>query len=147
MNQTTLTILIVCLFPVVFIPWWCFICWMIGGFSGWRRIAATYPAVEDATGTRFGAETGRVGLSNYKGVLVVHTTPTGMHLSVWTMFRPGHPPLFIPSSAVHNLRRRHYLWLELVAFDVGQPSIATVQLSKSVMATMPGVDVNQTPAG
>jgi hypothetical protein len=138
-------LLIVALFTTLAIPWWCFVVWMISFMSGWQRLAAAYPALDEPSGERFGMEGARIGLANYKGCLVVHSSPGGLHLSVWTLFRPGHAPLFIPWSAMHRLRRRQLFWLDTVVFDVGEPTIATLQLSKKVMSTMPGFKLETLP--
>ena len=45
--------------------------------------------------TRLSAE-GSVHLARYNGVLTVGVNPAGLYLAVMPLFRPGHPPLFIP---------------------------------------------------
>jgi hypothetical protein len=44
------------------------------------------------------------------------------------LFRAGHPPLFIPWSAIQNPRQRKWRWFDTIAFDVGIPPVATVRL-------------------
>jgi hypothetical protein len=47
-------------------------------------------------------------------------------------FRLGHPPLFIPWSAVRNAKPWSFLWVEGIAFEVGDPSAAKLRLPKKV---------------
>ncbi len=77
-------------------------------------------------------QSGSVGRVSYRSCLTVHRSAEGLFLSVLLPFRPGHPPLFIPWNAVRNATSRRILWVERVAFEVGSPGLASVQLSPKI---------------
>lgn len=118
--------------PLLFIGMWCAICLLLSATGGWRRLAANYSAQGQPKGQRYSYQSGQVGLVSYSNILTIYTSPEGLHLSVWLIFRLGHPPLFIPWTAVHNATTKWILWIELVKFEVGAPKVATIQLSKKI---------------
>ncbi len=79
-------------------------------------------------------QSGKIGRAAYKGCLIIHSSPEGLHLSVLLPFRPGHPPFFIPWDAVRNATTHRFLWIKGVTFDAGSPSVATLQLPEKVFA-------------
>lgn len=115
-----------------FIGMWCSICLFLSMLGGWNRLAKIFRTPSAPSGKRFVMQSGRVGLVNYSGCLTIYSSSEGLYLSVWFLFRLGHSPLFIPWDAVHNAKARKFLWFERVTFDVGQPRIATIELSRQV---------------
>jgi hypothetical protein len=69
---------------------------LIGQLFGWGRLARHYLTREPFTGIKRHFRSGKIGLSNYSGCLTVGTNSEGLYLAVVFLFRPGHPPLFIP---------------------------------------------------
>ncbi len=120
------------LFPFFFLGMGCAISLLLSTLGGWRRLAESFPARGQPSGRRFILQSAKVGLVHYSGCLTLYSSPEGLYLSVWWPFRLGHPPLFIPWHAVHNATIRRFLWIERVAFDVGSPSVTTVELSKKI---------------
>ena len=120
------------LFPFFFAAMWCAISLLLSAVGGWRRLAKRFPASSQPTGRRFFMLGGRFGLVTYGGCLTVYSSPEGLYLSVLLPFRIGHPPLFIPWSAIRNATTRRFLWAESIVFEVGSPSIANVQLPRKV---------------
>jgi len=98
--------------------------------GGWRRLADRFPRRGQPSGRRFWLQSGKFGQVAYSRCLTIRSSPDGLYLSMLLPFRLGHPPLFIPWDAVHNATARRFLWIEHVAFDVGSPSVATLQLPK-----------------
>ncbi len=132
MDKSPLVIFIPILFPIFFVGLWCGICMLISRIGGWHRLAAQFATRRPPSGSRFIMEGGRVGWARYRGCLTIYTSPDGLYLSVWLPFRPGHPPLLIPWAFVRNVTTRQILWTEVVSFDVGSPSMATLQLSRKI---------------
>ena len=128
-----LVLLIPVVFPIFFAAIWCSVCLLLSVIGGWGRLANRFPARQPPAGTCFFAQSGQVGLANYRGVLTVHTSPEGLHLAIMKIFRPGHPPLFIPWSEIYHATERR-LFFEYVAFDIGSPRIATMRLPKRILA-------------
>jgi hypothetical protein len=122
----------VALSPFLFVGMWCAISYLLSAMGGWRRLAESFLARDEPCGRHFFMRSGKVGLVNYGNCLTIYTAPRGFYLSVWPPFRLGHPPLFIPWDAVRNPTTRRFLWFERVAFDVGSPSVATLELSKKI---------------
>lgn len=125
--------LLIAIFFPFFVGMWCFISFLISRLGGWNRLADIYPADGSGLGERYGRQSAKVGWANYGSVLTIWTSESGIRLSVQLLFRLFHPPIFIPWDAVFNATSRRILWFEYVAFDVGSPRIATMQLSRKVI--------------
>ena len=89
---------------------------------------------------------GAVGTSRYSGVLRVHVQPDGLRLSVWALFRPGHPPVRIPWSEVASVERKTFLGLSRFEVRIGEPRITTLTLPASVVEAMRDVLPTAIPA-
>ena len=132
MDKSTPPTFFIVLFPFFFVGMWCAISLLLSTLGGWRRLAESFPAKDQPSGRHFFMQSGKVGLVNYGSCLTIYIAPNGFYLSVWFPFRLGHPPLFIPWDAVCNATIRRFFWFERVAFDVGLPNVATLQLSKKI---------------
>jgi hypothetical protein len=78
-----------------------------------------------------------VGVARYKFVLTVITTDMGLYIENRKVFRPGHHPLLIPFTAIHNARKQTLFFWEFVAFDVDD--LASVRLPSKVFEGTPVV--------
>lgn len=92
-------------FPALFVGMWCVISLMLARLGGWHALAQAHRAASKPVGKRFGMESGSIGLVSYNGCLTVCVTGEGVYMSVWPMFRLGHPPLFFPWSEIHNPKK------------------------------------------
>jgi hypothetical protein len=88
--------LLPCGFPFFFVGMWVMVSWLIAMIGGWSRLAGHYRASSDFLGQTWNMCSGRMGISNYNGVLTIGANSNGLHLAVLLPFRVGHPPLFIP---------------------------------------------------
>jgi len=111
---------------------WCGVVVLIAQF-GWGRLAARYRTEAEAGGRRLRFASGRVGFASYRSTLHVGIEPDGLHLSVPLLFRPGHPPLFIPWGEVTDVTTRRLFGFATVALRVGTPHAATVTLPGRVV--------------
>lgn len=76
---------------------WGGLSFLISVLSGWRRISRDYGSRGLPQGVRFRFQSlGGRYWTNYTGCINVVATRQGLHLSVLFLFRPGHPPLFLP---------------------------------------------------
>ena len=139
---TWLTLLFVAVvFPIFFTALWIGITYLMSLIGGWGRVAERYPAGDSPPeGAILKKVTGMFGMARYRGVLTVVTTDEGLHIDIRKVFRVGHPPLFIPFSAIQGARRQTLFFWEYVAFDVGEPALAGVRLPSKVFAGTP-VDI------
>jgi hypothetical protein len=105
----------VALVAVGFVLWWCLILWGSAWLFGWRALARHYRTREPFAGSRRRFRTLQLGWANYSGCATVGTNADGLYLAVLFLFRPGHPPLFIPWADVLNaglVRRWYGSWFE-----------------------------------
>ena len=101
------------LLPVCVAGWGGF-SYLISFMSGWRNLAQVYRANQPLLGGRWRpwAASMRWGV-NYNGLLAVGADSQGMHVSVFFLFRIGHPPLFIPWTDVSATPGR-IRWFKMV---------------------------------
>jgi hypothetical protein len=89
--------------PLVIVLFWVVMCRLIARVGGWRALAETYPADMPFTGAWMRFQSGQMRYSlNYSGMLSVAADRQGLRLSVFLLFRIGHPDLFIPWSQVRG---------------------------------------------
>jgi hypothetical protein len=131
-DKPTVNAILIALLPFLIAGWWCFVVWILSVMGGWRRLAAQYRARRPPTGRRLSMQSGKIGFVNYNGCLTIHASDDGLWLSVMALFRPGHPPLLIPWSKIHNRQTRRIWGRERVAFEVGSPATARLQLPAKV---------------
>lgn len=117
-------------FVIIFPLFWCFVVLLISRIGSWHTLSKIYPAgTRTPEGEKHAGVMGRVGLANYKFVLTVTISPDGFFLEVMSLFRPGHPPLFIPWSAVTNREVLRVLCREMISLRIGSPKITTISLA------------------
>lgn len=89
----------------LFIAVWIGIMQLIAILSGWKKLAARFPAGEPLEGERFRWVSGRLdGHSRYNNCINVTVSEIGIELSMVFFFRFAHPPLFIPWEAIESLK-------------------------------------------
>ena len=140
MSNSTGTLLVLLLvliaFPIFFAALWVGITLLMSYIGGWGRLAKQYPAFgPPPTGAVLRHVTGMFGVANYKRVLTVTTTETGLCIENRWVFRPWHPPLFIPFTAIRNARKQTLFFWEYVAFDVDE--LASIRLPSKVFVDTP----------
>jgi len=84
-------------FAIFFLVLWLLVNFIISRLTGWARMAAHYPSVGGFSGKlwRFQTITTRRGMG-YKGSTTVGADSRGLYLSLFFIFRFGHPPFFVP---------------------------------------------------
>ncbi len=93
--------------PLVVIVW-CFVSWLISRF-GWHLLVADYRTHKSPSTKTYNASGIINSFSRYNHVLRVGLLPEGLYISVWTIFRIGHPPLIIPWTDI-TTRNNQFLW-------------------------------------
>lgn len=120
---------------------WIFVCNVIATVSGWRRIAALYPATCSPRGRCYGMQSATVGWANYNNCLTIHASDEGLHIKPWALFKFGHAPLFLPWSAICNRQEKQILWARSVSFEIGSPPACKMSLSPRVFEAAPGARI------
>lgn len=90
---------------------WAFVVWLIALLGGWSKLAAVYPARPPFNESCWSLQSARFRWSSYSGILKVCADAQALHLSVFPLFRPGHPPLSIPWEDISS--RQRMIWVEL----------------------------------
>ncbi|MGJ8656747.1 MAG: hypothetical protein ACSHX6_09865 [Akkermansiaceae bacterium] len=119
---------LIILIPTLMIGFWCFVCFILSFVGGWGRMAKRYPSNNLPTGDRFTSRSLKVGLTNYNRCLTIHANQEGIHLAIWLIFRPGHPPIFLPWSELKNQRPSSFLWINYLRVEVGSPKTTTLSI-------------------
>ncbi len=91
---------------------WCAVLAVISLASGWRSLADRFRAESPPPDHRQWMVSGSLGWVDFNSSLVVGHSEAGLHLAAFPLFRPFHPPLLIPWSAISGRVRRRY-WLRL----------------------------------
>ena len=117
---------------------WCLVVILISWIGDWHRLATVYAGGDRVVaGQRHAGVVGWVGISRYKGVLILTIASDGFFLEVATVFRFGHPRLFIPWSALGERQTKHggggfwstfVMGRELLVCEVGRPRPGVVAL-------------------
>lgn len=125
-------------FPIFFTALWVGITLLMSFIGGWGRVGKHFAAPGGPPpGRMLRNVTGMFGMARYKNVLTVVTADDGLHIENRKVFRAGHPPLFIPFSAIVNARKQTLFFWEYVAFEIGNPPLAGVRLPSKVFEGAP----------
>lgn len=137
-NTTAIVLLVIVVFPIFFAALWIGITQLMSFIGGWRNLAKLYPAAGKPVGGReFHRVSGMFGMASYKHVLTIVVTRDGLYVENRTIFRFGHPPLFIPFAAIAYARRQTFFFKDYVAFEVGDPPMASIRLPLQVFDGAP----------
>ncbi|MCP4427117.1 MAG: hypothetical protein GY803_21735 [Chloroflexi bacterium] len=97
---------------IAFVTFWAFVVLLTSWIGGWSKLADVYPARIPFNETCWSWQNGRFRWGmGYNGVLKVCADTQALHLSVFVLFRPGHPPLSIPWEDITG--RKRTFWVEL----------------------------------
>jgi hypothetical protein len=116
--------------PLLFLPFFVFI-WVLASYvialiGGWRALAGRDAAgAAEFTGEKWSMQSGRMRwTTRYNGALTVGANAEGLYLGVLFMFRVGHPPLYVPWTAV-SLRENRGLVFTYITIDfLEEPGIS-----------------------
>jgi hypothetical protein len=94
-----------------YVLFWCGLSIVLARLTGWTALARRYQASDGVAGRRwhFQHANFRWCLS-YSGALTVEANSRGLSISIWPIFRAGHPTLSIPWTAMRIEMRRSF-WL------------------------------------
>lgn len=91
-----------------FVAVWTFVTWIASRASGWHRLAQRFgsPGPFASVGDRVRFASAQIGWGSYSGALDLRASASGLFLETVSVFRPFHPPLFIPWNefVVHPAR-------------------------------------------
>jgi hypothetical protein len=109
---------------------WAGIALALAHLGGWRSLAREYRASSGFAGRRFHFQSARFGgWVGYNGSLTAGSDVFGLHLSVWSIFRMGHPPLLIPWQEVSVSIEKHR-WISVAALTFARNPGVTVRITR-----------------
>jgi hypothetical protein len=112
-------------FPIFFLSLWCGICCLLSWVGGWHSLSSKYGSNRTIAGQHFrfaSMSMVRTPLPvNYNGCLFVTVGDEGIALSVLFPFRPLHPPLLIPWSAIESCTLRNFWFLQRAVVTISSP--------------------------
>lgn len=119
---------------LIFFPlMWCLVLWLCSWLGDWRTLANRFSEGSRVPQGRGRRVSGKVGWTNYSGCLVVEPAEDGFFLSVLTIFRPGHPLLFVPWSAVVARETKKQFWWKLETLTIAAGKDCTLVLPSGVL--------------
>lgn len=119
-SSEQIPILLPALFPVFFIAIWCGICLLLSRLGGWDKLARSYRyenADIDIIKSFFMQSAG-MGQTSYNNCVLIKVAEKGLHLSVFPIFRLGHPPLFFPWDALPMPETKRMLWMTYHVYEI-----------------------------
>jgi len=128
-------------FPIGLVTMGTLVGHLLAAVGGWRGLVSRWPAPPGATpGNPVPRSSfGRVGLVNYNGVLNLHTSASGLHLSLTTSWFPGHPPILVPWGAIQTaaVTRSWLPWLYKLRIDGGWTLSLSAEAVEAIVAAAP----------
>lgn len=89
---------------------WVVCCLLIGRIGGWSRLAESYRHTGVFEGKRWSMRSARLRWGvPYGNVVTFGANGDGLHMAVLALWRPGHPPLFVPWRDVSVTEARGWL--------------------------------------
>ena len=84
---------------------------LISLMGGWGRIAEAYPNRQSEAADCLSLQSAILRLSSsYSGVLRLCTDEHGVYFSVLFLYRPGHPPFFVPWTEISGRRTTYFIY-------------------------------------
>jgi hypothetical protein len=130
-------------YPLAFVPFfiflWCGVLFLIAVFSGWMTLSRRFRLTSAFTGPTWEFRSARMRwTSHYGNCLSIGADTAGLKLSVLFLFRPGHPPLFVPWAEISVARRRNFLFIRQVKLLLGReeqiPFVISGRLADGIQA-------------
>jgi hypothetical protein len=97
-------------FPFLFVVAWVGLSLLASRIGGWQALARQYRATQRITGRRYWMKSAgmRWGFA-YRSAINFGADSSGLFLSIFPLFRAGHPPLFIPWSDIAVSKEKRWL--------------------------------------
>jgi len=107
---------------------WIIICILVSFASGWAALAQRFRYDGEFSGSRFGLRHAPMRLWVGQSV-EVGANLEGLHLSVLSLSRIGHPPLLIPWREVWVGQKGKILWFYYVELELGKDNRIPLRIS------------------
>ncbi len=126
-------------FYVVFPIIWIAICILLSRISGWHKLAQKYLCIDFVSGEKWQFRSAKLRYSvGYIGCVNFVANREGLGISIFFVFRVGHPPLFIRWTDI-EISKETRLFRNLIRFTVGRdfpiPILVNNSLGHKIMET------------
>jgi len=102
---------------------------LIGRISGWSTLANVYRSPGEFLGQRWRFQSGQLRWHlGYNNCLTIGANESGLYLSVFFLFRFGHPSLFIPWGDISANTRKGF-WCRYMEFRFKLAPMIPLRLS------------------
>ena len=119
-------------FYVVFPIIWIAICILLSRISGWHKLAQKYLRIDCVSGEKWRFRSAKLRYSvGYNGCVNFVANREGLGISIFFIFRVGHPPLFIQWTDI-ALSKETKLFRNLIRFTVGRDFPIPILVHKSL---------------
>jgi len=107
------------LFPLFFVCLWVSVSFIISR-TGWHSFATRYPARSRPVGQVYNSPITSFGnlLANYRNVVQVVFTDSGVYLYAMFLFRAFHPPFLVPWDSVKRVEKRKGFFVTRYQLDI-----------------------------
>jgi hypothetical protein len=127
-------------FPVVAVVGWILICFLISTISGWHALAEDFsrrsdPLLPTCTAGPFFYTVYMRYWSHYSGIIRITAADDALYLSVFALFRPGHPPLAIPWREV-QIATTKFAWQSYVLLSLGNRQQIPMRISERMASNL-----------
>jgi hypothetical protein len=121
------------IFILGFPLFWCLTTFLIGAFSGWLILARKFRAENDFAGEKFCFSSAYMRFfSHYGNILTFGANSSGLYMSIFALFRAGHPPLLIPWSEIKVIQGESSFLLKRRRLVLGREESIPLSISHSL---------------
>lgn len=115
-----------------FIALWICVCKLISVFGGWKTLSQDYQANSAFDGQKLWLKSVAMRRwTSYSNCVNIGANKYGLYLSVLSIFRVGHPPLFIPWTDISTEAIPRRLLPDVVKFSFAkQPEVPIILFKK-----------------
>ena len=107
-------------FYIVFPVIWIAVCIFLSRLSGWHQLAQKYPRIDFVSGEKWRFRSAKLRHSvGYNGCVNFVANREGLGISIFFIFRVGHPPLFIRWTDITVSREKQF-FRKLIRFKAGR---------------------------
>jgi hypothetical protein len=122
------------LFPIL----WIAISFVLSRASGWHKLGEKYSRIDFVSGERWRFRSARLRHSvSYNNCVIFISNREGLGISVFFLFRFGHPPLFIPWTDI-SISNETKFFRKAIRFTVGRefpiPIMVHINLGAKILA-------------
>jgi hypothetical protein len=126
------------LFPVIFlllfVALWAAVCWVIGQLSGWTKLSHRFCDVGAFYSYQWPFQSVRMRTiwGSYRNCVNFGADESGLYMAVLPLFRPGHPPLFVPWSEIQVISASQGLLLKTRKLLLGREELIPLRVRLSL---------------